>query len=280
MKPKHIAVLGGSGFLGKNLISTWAKEPTYRLIVGDLLPDKNLDIEYKELDLLRIDSVKNVLKGTDLVINLIGQVTRPMEKCLSLNSIGIQNLANSLTPAQHLIHISTVSVYGSSEFVDENSMLSPETPYGSAKANAENLLRAALNQNQLTIVRLPNLYGPNQPKGVLAYLLRSHTGDQHLDFDNDGTLLRYYLHTQDCADLLKSFIDQPTPGIFNFPGEGPYTIHELIQLAEEVLNCSFVSHFREISPPDNISRMSWDRLKDQFAFKLNWTIRDFLKLKD
>jgi len=281
MRAERIAILGGSGFLGQSLVSTWSKKSKKSFFVCDLQrPAVNEDVEFKKINILDVSSINQALEEADIIINLTGQLTKPMDLSLKLNSIGIHNLCQSLKPSQHLIQISTTSVYGSHKHADENSLLSPETTYGAAKTTAEFLIQCSLKAEQATILRLPNLYGPNQLKGILAYLLRSNSSDHILNFDNDGSLLRYYLHTEDCANLIEFFLNHPKAGVFNLPGEGPYSIHQLIQIAEESFECRFTSYFKEIPPPDNIQTLSCDRLKDQFDFQLNSTISDFLRFKD
>ena len=114
-------------------------------------------------------------------------MTKPFNLCIKLNSTGLINLAKVLSNKNsRLIHISSVAVYGSTENCNEDSPLNPETNYATAKAFAEQIILENYNHKYLTILRLSNLYGSNQIKGVFAYLLRSYNSDRKLKFNNDG----------------------------------------------------------------------------------------------
>ena len=115
---------------------------------------------------------------------------------MELNTKGIDNIIDFVKKNDlNFFQVSTISVYGSSiDEVNEESKLNPETSYGSLKAMAEYLIQNKLSKDKFSIIRLSNLYGDQQPKGVLAYLLRSLKQNDDIFFNNDGLLKRYFLN--------------------------------------------------------------------------------------
>ena len=91
---------------------------------------------------MKRNDLQRDLSKFDIIINCTGQITKPFNICLTLNSDGIENLLESMNKKARLIHISTVAVYGSSKFCDEKSPLNPESNYATAKAFAEKNYKA------------------------------------------------------------------------------------------------------------------------------------------
>ena len=178
MLTDKIIVLGGSGFLGSHIIKALQKAGIGEVTSGDLQPSSSINCDQLKLDLLDINDTANKLGNYNVIVNCIGQITKPFNLCFTLNSFGIKNLIKALPKKDtRLIHISTVSVYGSADNCNEESLLNPETNYATAKAFAEQILLENYNIKKLTILRLSNLYGTNQKKGVFAYLLKSYNSD-------------------------------------------------------------------------------------------------------
>ena len=181
---------GGLGIIASSRHDPGARgRGRHEVHCGDLVYNKSLNCDYVKLDLLDINNTTKELFNFDIIINCVGQITYPFNLCLQLNSIGTSNLAKALSgKSARLIHISTVAVYGSSENCNEESPLNPETNYATAKAFAEQILLRNNNKERITILRLSNLYGSNQMKGVFAYLLRSYHSDRNLRFNNNDMI--------------------------------------------------------------------------------------------
>lgn len=266
---KQVIVLGGSGFLGAQIIARFRKSKSAIITCGDLFQNKTIDCSFKKIDILnRTETVKN-LKGFDLVINCIGQITSPFNKCLQLNSIGINNLAYALEKSKaRVIHLSSLAVYGSTEICNEKTALNPETNYATAKAYAEFLLRFKVNEQNVTILRLPNLYGGNQKKGICAYIMKSYRSNKKLTFNNNGALSRSFMHVQDCANIIHSVsVRYDLNGIFNVPGPEKYSIKEIIKKFEARFNVKFETNFSDRKPWENINRIDNHFLESVICFK-------------
>ena len=183
------------------------------------------------------------------------------------------------TPRCKLIHLSTVAVYGSCDEADETTILNPETPYSTAKATAEKLLIGNLPPENLVIFRLSNLYGEEQLKGVFAYLIRSAKSDCILNFNNNGSLVRYFLHTKDCASIIIQFIAdhiQDSSGVFNIIGPDKYSLIQLISMIEELQNIKFDVHLEPIKPCDNTTTVSDKKIKELSLYSHTMDIQSYL----
>ncbi|MFI5151610.1 MAG: NAD-dependent epimerase/dehydratase family protein [Bacteroidia bacterium] len=259
-----ILILGGGGFLGKALCET-LRNNSFQVTCADLTDPVQKGITYRKMDLLAADEVADAVMGFDTVINCSGQITKPINTCFRLNSEGINNIVKALNKSGGtLIHFSTSTVYGSCESADEETPVNPETPYSACKAFAEYAIRSQLPVSQYCIIRLSNLYGEQQQKGIFSYLNRSRLSDRKLEFNNNGELLRYFLHVKDCAEWVRAIVQAPKEeiqGIYNLPGHEKFTVRQLVGLYEEVTKCTFSVTYTNDTPWENTLLLSDRRIR-------------------
>lgn len=261
MSTKRVIILGGAGFLGFHIAQALLHDENIHLAYADVLPNPKLSIEYTQINVLESASLDR-LGDFDIVVNCTGQVTKPFNLCYRLNTEGIGYLLNALSDTlSRVIQISTTSVYGSGDHCDESSPLNPETNYATAKAAAEYLLQDGLEPSRLTILRLSNLYGPGQQKGIAAYILRSFFSDRKLHFNNNGNLIRSFLHVQDAARLIARSVLQPDmSGVYNVKGPDTLSIMELIERFEKEFHMSFVKEYADKDPWENVKYLDDSRI--------------------
>lgn len=280
MKNSKILLIGGTGLLGQSLQNEFKNNAFKNVYTCSREDSKTAN--HIQGDLLDLTLVQQLIDlQFDLIINLTGQITKPIENCLLLNSVGIEHLIQLIqnSPNCKLIHISTVGVYGSCNFADENSRVHPETPYSTAKCIAEKLLLSQLESPNLVIFRVSNLYGEAQLKGVFAYLHRAASSDRILDFNNDGSLVRFFIHTQDCASLLVEFIlnhIQNASGVYNIIGSDQYSVLELIRLFEEIKKVKFKINLDLATPYDNAKDLSDAKIRSLFDYSPKMSIKSYL----
>lgn len=280
MKDIKILLLGGNGLLGESLQNEFENNEFINVYTCSReVLDTRKHIQGDLLDLILVTKLIDL--KFDLIINLTGQITTPMDNCLMLNSVGIENLIQIIqnTPNCKLIHTSTVGVYGTCEFADELSRLNPETPYSTAKCIAEKLFLSKLDADNLVIFRLSNLYGEKQLKGVFGYLNNAAQVDHILDFNNDGSLVRFFIHTKDCASIIVEFIlnhIQNSSGIFNIIGSDKYSLTQLISLFEEIRKVKFKINFDVAKPYDNAMDISDNKIRNLFKYSPKMDIKSYL----
>jgi UDP-glucose 4-epimerase len=270
-------VLGGAGFLGRTLSRALLRSGGWQVSSGDVVPASVHGVSDVDVDILDREDLARVCQPFELVFNCTGQITQPMHRCLLLNTIGISNIAYACSMAKRrLTHLSTVSVYGSAHHVDETAELNPESAYAASKACAELILGSSMQPDSLTIVRLSNLYGPGQTKGLLAYLLRSFHSDLRLVFDNTGDLLRHYLHVEDAAAALVGVAVRGAAGTFNLVGPERYSIREVVNLIEARTGVKFQVSYEDATPRENIDTISVDRVNGILDVAYRRTIPEFI----
>ncbi len=269
---KSALVIGGGGFLGKTLVQSLKANGYNKIGIADITNPHISGVDMHEVNLLEtdVDRLSQIFEPYDIIISCLGQITKPINLCLRLNTEGLEIIAQAVkVTKKFLVHFSTVTVYGSCDYADEKTNLNPETPYSCAKACAEFLINSILPNEKYCILRLSNLYGGDQPKGVFSYLKRSYKSDRRLEFNNDGEMIRYYLHINDCADISTQLIKTNKTGIYNLIGPDRYSLKELISLAEKFLDIKFQTSFDPIVAWDNTLTISDEKLKNSIEVTYN-----------
>lgn len=272
-----ILILGASGLLGTALVNFFVEK---NYMTGALSRSKIMNnrqnLDTYTVDVLNYDLLDAVISKYDVIINCIGQITNPICNCMTLNTVGMNNIVKSVKKHnKYLVHISTVAVYGSSKYVNEESDVNPETPYGTIKYFAEYIIKSTLEK--YTILRVTNLYGRNQNKGVIAYLLRSfYAQEKQLYFDNNGDLKRYYLQIDDLSNILNAIILKQAYGIYNIRGNQFITIKELVSLFSKLMNYDFNVEYTNGLPIENIEEIDIKKLEKNIEFNYKHTLQSYL----
>jgi nucleoside-diphosphate-sugar epimerase len=274
---KKILVLGGSGYLGHSLAKRFEQEDDVVMTVADLKKPLNAELEFVEVDVLNGALVSAIIKEHDVIINCTGQITTPIDTCFRINTAGIDNIGSAV--ASHnkkLFHISTVAVYGTKEYADEHTAMNPESPYGACKSFAEYRITQHLSKEMFCVLRLPNLYSENQPRGLFAYLLKSYRSDRKLHFNNDGTLTRYFIHVDDCAEAIALAVRRELRGTFNVPSTVQYELNEIISLVENGARVHFEKQFDRVKPIENIKKLNCNAFYEEIGFSPKRSLTEFI----
>ena len=273
-----ILILGASGLLGGSLVKYFLSK---NFKVGALSrghdKKKNELVNTHTVNVLDYDNLESVIAQYDIVINCIGQVTSPMYDCITLNSQGVKNIIDAVKKNDnYLIHLSTVSVYGTSLYVTEDSPVNPESVYGTIKYFAEYQISQGLTN--FIILRVSNLYGEGQAKGILEYITRGfYSNERNLFFNNDGSLKRYYLHIDDLSAIVEMVLTNKLKGVYNIVGKDFLTIKQLIILCERVFNYSFNVKYESKKPIENIDKIDNSKFVEQINYSFKNNIEVYLK---
>lgn len=273
-----VLILGASGLLGNALVDFLASENyTIGVISREVTYHEDSGIKVYAVNILDFDSLASVIKEYNTIINCTGQVTNPINECLLTNTTGMNNIVKAVKEYdKKLIHISSVAVYGTADYVNEESELNPQTPYGSIKCFAEFLIQS--NLSKYTILRISNLFGINQKKGIINYLTENYlanTPDVH--FNNNGNLKRYYIHTEDASSVIEKIMNQELTGIYNILGKDQFTIKELVANFEQILGYSFCVSYTNNIPLENINIIDDSKIKSYIEQKYKVSIFDYIK---
>jgi len=272
-----VLIIGASGLLGRSLVEFFVSNNFQVGALSRNCDNQNDKFNNYSVDVLDYEHLEFVVAQYDIVVNCIGQITNPIHECVSLNTKGVKNIIDAVKKnGNYLIHLSTVSVYGSSSAVTEESPVNPESVYGSLKYFAE--YQISQNLTNYAVLRISNLYGKGQVKGILGYVLRSfRNNEKALFFNNDGSLKRYYLHIDDLSSIVKLIIDKRVKGIYNVIGSDLLTIKQLVALCEKALDYCFDVQYEIKRPIENIDRVDNSKLKKQVDCFLQHNIEEYLQ---
>lgn len=273
-----VLILGASGLLGGALVELLArKKYSIGVISREVVYREGSGIKVYAINILDYNSLVSVIKEYSIIINCTGQVTNPINECLLTNTKGINNIVQAVKKYnKRLIHISSVSVYGTSVYVNEDSELNPQTPYGSIKCFSEFLIQS--NLSEYTILRISNLFGLNQKKGIINYLTESYLANKHdVNFNNNGNLKRYYIHTEDISCIIEKIIKKELLGVYNVLGKEQFTIIELVSMFEQILEYSFNATYTTNLPMENVDTIDDSKIKSHIEHKYKVTMVDYIK---
>ena len=184
---RRILVTGGSGFIGRQMVSAMAGAGASVRVV-DLQRHPDPDVETVIGDIADADVVEEAFDGGfDGVIHLaaVTSVLKSIEQpelTYRTNVAGTHRVLEGARAASvgALVFASTNAVTGPMEepAITERARLRPLTPYGATKAAGEMLMSAytAVYGVRCTYLRLTNVYGPGmQAKdSIVARLMRGN----------------------------------------------------------------------------------------------------------
>lgn len=256
MSGKNILLLGGTGFVGRKLV-TWLSQRGHTLSVISRSTRQTPftpDIAYFSCSLEHRETLRRLLPTTDVVIHLASAST-PATSTLDPTFEALHNVMPTARfleifaeyPATKLIYLSSGgAIYGDNPnpIVDENQASMPLSYYGAGKASIEALLHAFCHQTgrSATILRPSNFYGPGQPVrpgfGIIPTLISRALNNQTIEIWGDGNTIRDYLHIDDFTLIIEKLINQdsaiPDCKIYNAGTGTGTTVNQLCDLIENL----------------------------------------------
>ncbi|MBK8973379.1 MAG: NAD-dependent epimerase/dehydratase family protein [Hahellaceae bacterium] len=185
-----------------------ADQNDIRVVIGSRHPTPATKIETVSVNVLEESSLATLLVGFDAVVNCVtgdGQT-------ISQGAFTLVNAALSLPRKPHLIHMSTMAVYGTEEGrVDEQSrLLSDIGWYGEAKVEAESCFRRYGDEGgPATVFRIGCVFGPGSDlwsRRIAQLLTSRRLGDLGADGDGWSNLV----HVDDIAQATLLALRKPS----------------------------------------------------------------------
>jgi len=219
---KKIAVTGGAGFIGSNLVERLLSHGHEVTVVDDLSTGlkSNLDLEkvtFHELSLTDRDGLAEAVKGVDAIVHLgaRGSVPRSLKNPIATHDVNATGTLNVLEAARSngapVIFSSSSSVYGRNGQLpkDESMWLSPLTPYAASKLAAEGYVQAygAAYDVPVTLLRFFNVFGPKQRPdheyaAVLPKWIWKAMNNEAIDVYGDGSQTRDFTYVRTVLDVI------------------------------------------------------------------------------
>jgi UDP-glucose 4-epimerase len=218
-----LLVLGGAGFIGTNLYPLIAPQNQVlvfdSLQMGNNLSRANIESEIIEENMLNLDRLSSVLEEfkPDRIFHFaansdISASAKNSQIDIDNTYLTTHNLVQACIFAKlrpQVIFASSSAVYGPADLpITEKSPKSPISSYGWMKLLSEEVLKNALQNNQiskLTIVRFPNVTGKWQTHGVVKDLVsKLKKNKDQLDILGDGNQSKpYVLVNELCKEILR-----------------------------------------------------------------------------
>jgi UDP-glucose 4-epimerase len=231
----RVAVTGSEGFIGKNLSRRLESEGVEVLKIDaaskatglhaiDVTDSSALN---NELDRFQPTHVFHLAAQTD-VRNAIKD---PLNDA-SINILGTINIgkwAISQTDV-HVVYFNSGGAIYDSQISTEHSeseIPKPISPYGLSKLMGETYLENLLPETRLTSLRLSNVYGNGQTKGVIPLFINSILEGQPCKFYGDGSSTRDYVHVDDVIEFSILALEKSLFGIYNVSSGNQTSLKEL-----------------------------------------------------
>lgn len=241
---KNVLILGGTGFIGGCVAAALSRSDSFVPVVASRRPRADATLRSVRLDATDTQALAQALQGMDAVVNC---VTGDNDTIVG-NARALFDAAATLTPRPRIIHLSSLSAYGSAiGRVQENSpLLGDLDGYSAAKRVTEEL--AATHENAICI-RPGIVYGPGSARWsdlVARLLLARRLGDLGINGDGHCNLL----FIDDLVQATTNLLQQPS------------VTHRQFNLAaaeEMTWNDFFIGYARALGavPVKRIGRRRW-----------------------
>lgn len=221
-----ILLTGGSGFVGSYFLN-----------------NSTLDLKSISLKSNRVENIdfKNITKIIHLAALVHQMKGAPDEEYFKINKDLTFDLAVKAKSSgvKQFVFFSTVKVYGEctkkDQVITENSNCNPQDAYGKSKFEAENMLLKLQSEDfQVSIVRIPLVYGPNV-KGNLINLINLVEKSFFLPFGNIKNN-RNLVFVGNILLFVEQILLQNKAGIFLVCDQSSISTTELVRLIALKLN--------------------------------------------
>lgn len=211
-----IWITGGAGFLGKRLTAALTQND-HEVLSLSRRPSSSAN-ESVTIDLAsekeRLNSIADQHGAPDVVIHGAsrqpGRYTFP--EFVRGNVLTTVNLLEALksSPPKQIIYTSTLSVYPQSNQLPFTEAHPPSSalPYAATKRWAEQLVET-FTESQVTVLRLPSLYGAGQGDSFIDGLAQLAQRDEDLELFSRGAVIRDALHVSDVISAIQACIAKP-----------------------------------------------------------------------
>lgn len=223
MKAKNILVIGGNGFLGKNMCQYFAskEEKVYSFDINDP-EEKSTAIEYITGDFFKDGDIEKAIENKDVIIHAISTVNPGNSNVRYLEGYAndfIQSIKLFKMAIERQIKVIFISsggtVYGvqKDQPIKEEQLPLPINHYGTVKLCIENVIRTFNKQcnTKLLIARVSNPYGPGQDyhKGVgfVDAAVKKTLTNRTIEIWGDGEVVRDYIYIEDVSKMIYALID-------------------------------------------------------------------------
>lgn len=246
-------IFGGSGFIGTHLIHMLKKtKPDANIYDLDIvmpgeegvvpgIVEKNDGVNYIRCDVRSQIQLDIKTTPEDVVFNLAAVHRTPGHEDKEYFETNIRDAENVTRWCEEksikkMIFTSSIAPYGASEELKtEDTLPTPNTPYGISKLVAEKIHEswAAKNSGQLIIVRPGIVYG----KGEHGNMTRLYSGiKKRYFFYTRKDTIKACIYVKELVSFFMWALEQEKTGIWNCTFEPAYTILQICEAMKKATN--------------------------------------------
>jgi nucleoside-diphosphate-sugar epimerase len=244
-----VLITGGTGFIGSRLALKCLEKNMEVSVLGqentpaEIGNKREIENKGANVYLTSVSDKKGIealLDGVDYVIHLAAaqhEMNVPDKRFRDVNVEGTRNLidASLMAGVKKFIHGSTIGVYGIMDGeIDENTNCNPDNIYGVTKLEGEKLVLSYKNKLPVTILRIPETYGPGDRR-----LLKMFKGIKKGVFPliGKGDNLHHLIYVDDLIEgfLVAAENDNANGKIFLLSGVEPVSTKQMINIMVEIL---------------------------------------------
>ena len=290
---KNILILGGGGFIGKNLLNLINSHDLaksfgkYVISSSSESPCKDISENYTifNLRLSEVEKIKNVISENRIstIIHLVSSLIPSSDKNdyeRELEDVALPSSNLFSYAAENDVKVIFISsggtVYKNSNHPHkENEALEAISYYGQSKIILEDNLRYLKKEKNLkyVILRPSNVYGNffnlNSSQGLIPNVINNILKKNPITIWGNGSVKRDYLFVDDLSNVILSFIqNDQAHGEFNVASSFIYSVSDVVKIIEKKLNISTKIIFedkREVDASCNILDVS--KIKEVIDFQ-------------
>lgn len=251
----RVAVTGGAGFIGSNLVSRLIAEGHEVVVVDDLSTGlfsnvKDQACEFRELSITDYAELNSAIKDCETIFHLgaRGSVPRSIKNPVATHTVNATGTLNVLEVAResgaHVLFSSSSSVYGRNMQLPKNESmwLGPMTPYAASKLAAEGYVQAYASAYKVptTLLRFFNVFGPRQRPdheyaAVLPKWIWLAMHNQPIQVFGDGTASRDFTYIDTVLDVAMTAMSEKvvSDGAINLAYGNRISLNETIGLLKQ-----------------------------------------------
>lgn len=242
----NVLITGGAGFIGSHLTEKLLEKHDVKVLdnLSSGKPENIPDVEFVQHDIKKAEALSGYFEGIDVVFHFaanpdVSTFPEDMDRDFEENLEGTKNVLDACVESgvEELVFASSSVVYGEEAEIptSEDAKPDPISMYGATKAGGEHLCQvySQIFGIDLTIVRLANIVGGRNPKGVIYdFIKKLEENPEELEILGNGKQRKSYLYVESTVEgIMTAWEAEDT--VFNIGSEDSISVDEIAEIVSE-----------------------------------------------